>query len=196
MLYALARVARKNSYYEEDHLDRLSYNCKILAQAMQLSEEYEQQISDSFIEMIELAAPLSDVGNVAIPRDILQKGSDLTEEEQAIMQMHTTVGADMLRELYTTNDYNDFMQMSIDIAQNHHENWDGSGYPGGRCRNEIPLSAQIVSLISVFCALTEERVYRDSYMQDQALAMMEADAGIKYNERMFQICKKISRQLK
>ena len=71
VLYALIRVARENACYDEDHMERLSYNCRILAEAMQLSPNYGHLISDSYIETIALAAPLSDLGNVAIPTDIL-----------------------------------------------------------------------------------------------------------------------------
>ncbi len=71
--YALSRVARENSSYDVNHMNRLQYNSKIPAQAMQLSPIFESRISDSFIETIELAAPLCDIGNVAIPSGILQK---------------------------------------------------------------------------------------------------------------------------
>ena len=80
--------------------------------------------------------------------------------------------------------------MSIDIAQYHHENWDGSGYPCGIKGEKIPLSAQIVSVVSAYCAITEKRVYRGSYTIEEALNMMDNDSG-----NIFQILKMIYRQL-
>lgn len=195
VLYALANVARENSYYDEAHLERLQYNCRILAQAMQLSELYEQIISDTFIEALELSAPLCDVGNVAVPMEILKKKSTLTEGEMDIMKTHTTIGAKILQDISNTGDYNDFIQVAVDVARYHHENWDGTGYPSGMKGDEIPLSAQIVALVSTYCALTELRSYRKPYSREESLEIMEVDAGSKFNVDIFNIFKKISRQL-
>lgn len=195
VLYALIRVARENACYDKDHMERLSHNCRILAEAMQLSAEYGEIISDSYIDTIELAAPLCDLGNVAIPTQFLQKKETLLPEEVEVIQTHTTVGARILQDIKDTGDYNDFLQMSKDIAHYHHENWDGSGYPCGKKEEEIPLAAQIVSVASAYCAITEDRVYRDSYHINEALEMMEADAGRKFNPIIFQILRKIYRQL-
>lgn len=196
VLYALANVARENSYYEETHLERLKFNCRILSQAMQLSEAYDSLISDTFIEAIELAAPLCDVGNMAVPMEILQKETDLTPEETEIMKRHTIIGAKILDDIHVKDDYNDYVIMAVEIARNHHENWDGSGYPEGKKGEEIPLSAQIVAIVASYCALTEKRSYRDAYTSEEALAMIQAEAGIKFNSYILEIFKKISRQLR
>lgn len=195
VLYALVSVARENACYDKEHMERLQYNCKILSQAMQLSPKFEHVISDTFIETMELAAPLCDLGNVAIPTDILQKKGELNIEERDIMRTHTVTGARILKDIRTHGDYNDFVQMSIDIANYHHERWDGSGYPEGLKGDEIPLSAQIVCMVSSYCALTEERVQRGPYTREEALKIMEETPG-KYNREIFEICKMISRQFR
>lgn len=196
VLYALANVARENSYYAEGHMERLQYNCRILASAMQLSTLYEQVISDTYIDSIELSVPLCDLGNVAIPMEILKKKGALSDEEMRIMQSHTITGAKILEDIKVGGDYNDFIEMSAEIALSHHENWDGSGYPAGKKGMEIPLSAQIVSIVSAYCALTEERTYRDAYDREGALDIMQRDADTKFNPDIFQIFRKISRQLR
>lgn len=195
VLYALIRVARENACYDEDHMERVSYNCRKLAEAMQLSAEYEHLISDAYIDTIELAAPICDLGNVAIPTEILQKKEALSPEEIKVIQTHTTIGARILQDIRGTGDYNDFLQMSIDIAHYHHENWDGSGYPCGKKGDEIPLSAQIVSVASAYCAITENRVYRDPYEIEETLEMMGGAAGTKFNPDIYNILHKIYRQL-
>ena len=195
VLYALIRVARENACYDEDHMERLSYNCRVLSEAMQLSAEFGHLISNSYIDTIELAAPLCDLGNVAIPTEILQKKEALSPEDTATIHTHTTIGAKILQDIHDSGDYNDFLQMSIDIAQYHHENWDGSGYPCGIKGEKIPLSAQIVSVVSAYCAITEKRVYRGSYTIEEALNMMDNDSGKKFNPDIFQILKMIYRQL-
>lgn len=190
ILYAMANIAAQNSDYDRKYMERLGHNCMILAQGMQLSPLFENQISDTYIDTIELAAPLCDIGNIGISKDILQKKTELTDEEEAIVQNHTNIGADLLRDLHVNNDYNDFISTSVDIARYHHENWDGTGYPEGLSRDNIPLGAQIVSVMERYCTLTgKEGVHRE-----EALEIMRGESGIKYNPEIFKICCKISRQ--
>lgn len=196
VLYALLRVARENAYYEETYMERLSYNCRKLTEAMQLTEMYDEVISDTYIDMIELAAPLCDLGNMAVPTNILQKKSELSPEENKVMRTHTTIGADILRDVADAGNNNNFIQMAIEIANYHHENWDGSGYPNGLKEMEIPLSAQIVGLVGSFCALTEDRTYRDAYSEQIAWDIMEEDSKKKYNPELYKILRKIARQLR
>ncbi len=190
ILYALADIAAQNSSNDKEYMVRLKKNCRILAQAMQLSMLYEEKISDTYIDTIELAASLCDIGNIGVAKEILQKETGLTEEEMAAVQSHTEIGAKLLSDLHGSSDYNDFINISTDIAHYHHENWDGSGYPEGLKKDEIPLAAQIVSLVSRYCTLTEKENNRE-----EALAIMREEAGEKFNPDIFEICSKISRQL-
>ncbi|MCM1144441.1 MAG: response regulator [Blautia sp.] len=191
ILYALANIALQNSNYENDYMDRLRRNCRIMAQGMQLSPLFEDKISDTYIDTIELATPLCDIGNIGVPIDILRKKTDLNDEELAMMQQHTSIGARLLGDLYVNNDYNEFISTAIEIAHFHHENWDGSGYPKGLKENEIPLAPQIVAVMERYTNLTE----KDAHSREEALAIMQDEAGSKFNPVIFGICQKISRQL-
>ena len=195
VLYALIRVARENAYYDDSYMERLAYNCRILTQAMQLSGTFGHLISDSYIDTIELAAPLCDLGNMAISTNILQKQGALDAEETAIMQNHTSIGARILSDVRDAGNDNGFIRMAIEIANYHHENWDGTGYPEKKKKNEIPLSAQIVAVVGEYCALTEKRTYRDAFSQETAIEIMEQEAEIKFNPDIFWILKKIARQM-
>jgi putative two-component system response regulator len=195
VLYAVIRVARENAAYDETHMDRMSKNCRLLTEAMQLSPHFDSVISDSFIDTIELAAPLCDIGNVAIPTGILQKKEPLTEEERKVVETHTVIGGRILGDIEDNGDDNSFIHMSKDIAKFHHENWDGSGYPEGRKGNDIPLPAQIVAVAGAFCSITESRTYRSAFEENEAMNLMEKDAGVKFNPEIFQIFRKIQRQL-
>ncbi len=195
VLYALADAAAENAFFDAKYTKRVGENCRILAQSLQLSPLFEDRISDSFVDTIAIAAPLCDIGNIAIPREILQKMSDLTEEEAAVARRHPLMGAKLLSDIYTDKDYNDFMKMAIDIAGCHHENWDGSGYPEGRSGEDIPIAARIASLVIVYCALTEKRSYRPALSMDEALAVMGKDSGKKFDPDMFRVYCKIYRQL-
>lgn len=193
ILYALIRVARENPAYDEGHMERLSRNCRILTEALQLTVEYEKVISDTYIETMELAAPLCDLGNAAISTDILQKKDSLTEEETVAMKRHTEVGERILRNIADLDDDNGFVQMARDIAYYHHENWDGSGYPCGIKEDEIPLCAQIISVVNAYCELTETG--RESCSQEEAFSVMEKEAGTKFNPFIFSVLYKIRRLL-
>lgn len=196
VLYALLRVARENSAYDSKHMERMSRNCRVLTEAMQLTLDFGGRISNQYVDTIEIAAPICDIGNVAIPTSILQKTDALSPEENLQMQRHTVVGEQILRDIDDEEQNNAFIEMSCDIAKYHHENWDGSGYPSGIKGDEIPLSAQIIGIISAYCALTEERTYRKAFTQEEALEIMKEDAGVKFNPHIFDILFKIKRQLR
>lgn len=190
ILYALADIAARNSAYEQEHMERLSQNSKTLAQSMQLSPLFEDKVSDAFVDTIGIAAPLCDIGNIGVPTDILRK-ADRTQEEEAIVQGHADIGAKLLSDLHVGSDYNDFISVAIDIAHHHHENWDGSGYPEGKKQDDIPLAAQIVSIMEAYCSLTK----KGGLDKTEALEIMGKDSGVKFNPAILDICRKISRQL-
>ena len=195
VLYALLRVAKENACYDKLYMERLQCNCRTLAEAMQLSPQFGHLISDYFIDMIELATPLCDLGNLAIHTSVLQKQKPLEKEEKAFIRTHTSIGARILQDIEALGDENGFIHMAEEIAHFHHENWDGTGYPEGVKEDQIPLAAQIVAVVSGYCALTEKRVYRDAYSKEEAIVLMESESGKKYNPQIFWILKKIVRQL-
>lgn len=202
VLYALLRVAKACVTYNELYMQRVCQNCRLFAEAMQLSVTYGEKISDTFVDVIELAAPLSDLGNVAIPTSILLKQGALDEAEKQVLMSHAAIGAQILDDIRKTVNINSFLDTSIEIAANHHENWDGSGYPAGKREQEIPISAQVVGLISDYCSLTQEGVKDgvgsctdDAMTPEDAIEKMENSSGIRYNPELFDILKKIYRQL-
>lgn len=192
ILYALADIAAQNSLYGKEHIRRLKENCRTLAQGMQLSPLFEEKISDTYIDTVELAAPLCDIGNIGVPRELLRAKTELSVEDTALVQSHTSVGAKLLSDLYGSSDYNDFINISVEIIRCHHERWDGSGYPEGLREKEIPLAAQIVAVAMRYCELTAD----GSMDRESALAVMREESGVKFNPDIFEICCKISRQLR
>lgn len=191
-LRALAGIAARSADYDEAAMGRLKDNCRTLAQGMQLSPLFEEKISDTYIDTIELAAPLCDIGNIGIPREILQKKDAPTEEEESILREHTLIGAEILEEIRSSSDYNEFIIIAEEIVLCHHEKWDGSGYPKGLKGEEIPLSARIISLMSRYCALTG----KENLNAAEALSVMGKEAGVRFDPDIYRICYKISRQLR
>lgn len=194
VLYVLGRIARENARYDENNMNRLGKNCRILSEAMQLSVRYDNIITDEFIDTIEISAPLCDIGNLSIPSDILGQETLLNDEDKELMKTHTSMGYRIVKDIYELGGKNDFLLMAVDIVHYHHENWDGSGYPSGIKGEEIPLAAQIVAIVSAFCAMTEDRTYRQLYSREEAISIMESEAGVKFNPDIFSILKKIYKQ--
>lgn len=191
-LRVLAGIAARSAGYDEAAMGRLKDNCRTLAQGMQLSPLFEERISDAYIDAIELAAPLCDIGNIGIPRDILQKKDALTKEEENILKSHTLIGAEILEEIRGSSDYNDFLNIAGEIVRCHHENWDGSGYPKGLKGEEIPLSARVISLTDRYCVLTGE----EKLSAAETLSVLGKEAGVRFDPDIYRICCKISRQLR
>jgi putative two-component system response regulator len=129
-------------------------------------------LSPRYIELLREAAPLHDIGKLAIPARICAKAGALTPGERAIMQTHTERGARILAQ---SDD--PMLQMAATIARSHHERWDGRGYPDAIAGWEIPLCARIVAVADVFDALTHERPYKDAWPQARAIREIRASAG-------------------
>jgi len=141
----------------------------LLNQLMQNTDRYPLRHAD--ISLITTASALHDIGKIAIPDEILNKPGRLTQEEFKIMQTHTTAGAAMLERLpYFKSE--PLVNTALEICRWHHERYDGRGYPDGLRGEEIPISAQVVSLADVYDALTSERVYKKAFSHEKAMDMI------------------------
>lgn len=141
----------------------------LLKELVKISDKYE--ISDSDISMISNVSALHDVGKIGIPDEILNKPGRFTDEEFKIMKSHSALGAQMLNDLPFHRD-EPLVKMAYGIARWHHERWDGRGYPDGLSGDEIPISAQVVSLADVYDALTSERCYKKAFSHETAIEMI------------------------
>lgn len=195
ILYALAKLSTARDGANGDHLDRVGKNSRLLAMSLQLTPGYKEEITNGFIDSIELAAPLHDIGKIAISDSILLKRTDLSSDEMQIMRTHSELGATTLKEIYSYNQQNEFIKMAIDIAWYHHENWDGTGFPKGLVKSEIPLSARIVSIVDVFDILISERCYKPAFSHEDSLKIINESAGKKFDPDIVKIFNKIQNQL-
>jgi hypothetical protein len=164
MLRRLARVIEIRDNETGEHIDRIGAYSALIAKQMGWS--------DADAERLRTAAPLHDVGKVAVPDRILLKPGPLTDDERREMQRHTVVGHDMLAESSS-----DDIELAAVIALSHHERFDGSGYPQGHGGSDIPIAGRIVAVADVFDALTSDRVYRPAISVSDALRYMADGRG-------------------
>lgn len=153
-----------------DHITRSKEITRILTlQFADMFPEYE--LDDEDIDYISKAAALHDIGKAAIPPSILFKAGKLTDEEFDIMKSHTIKGEEILKKFGLDRSHR-FFNFAFDMCKYHHERWDGSGYPEHLEGEQIPVSAQIYSLVDAYNALIAERVYKDVIPYDKTLAMI------------------------
>jgi putative two-component system response regulator len=162
-IFALAKLAESRDIDTGNHLNRIQTFCRLLADKLSTYPEYAQQVSPDFIDTLQKASPLHDIGKVGIRDSILLKPDKLTPQEFDEMKSHTTMGANTLEEVLQNYPNNYFIKIGIEIARSHHEKWNGSGYPAGLSGNQIPLSARIMSIADVYDALRSKRVYKEAY---------------------------------
>ncbi len=175
-IFALAKLAeaRENT---GRHLERVQIYSRSLAIKLSEKSPYQSQIDADYIELINHASPLHDIGNVAIPDNILLKPDKLTEDEIKVMKTHTILGARALETIHDRYPRNAFINMGTEIARSHHERWDGEGYPDGLKGEDIPLSARIIAVADIFDVLRSRRCYKQALSHENSCRAIKADSG-------------------
>lgn len=182
------RLAKAGEFRDEDtgdHVVRVGCYCRAIAQRLGQEED--------FVESIFLASPLHDIGKIGIPDNILLKPGRLTAEERQIMEKHCVFGAEILSEkprgvrpyfawhgidpTLIPADENPVMEMAVQIALNHHEKWDGTGYPRGLAGEIIPLEARITALADVYDALCSKRPYKAPLPENLVMLFFQEQTG-------------------
>ena len=182
-IYALAKLAESRDSLTGDHIDRvasLSLNLSNYINESIYKKNYCVKLE--FIQSIELASTLHDIGKIGIPENILNKPSKLTTEEREIMMTHCSLGSTTLREIQNKYSKNNFINMGIDICESHHENWDGTGYPRKLKGYDIPFAARVVAVIDVYDALISERPYKKAWTKEKSIKEIKRLSGIKFDK--------------
>ena len=134
------------------------------------------------VDDIEIAAPMHDIGKIGIEDRILKKNGKLDDDEFAKMKRHAEIGEQMLSSSTVP-----MLKMAAEIAGAHHERWDGGGYPRGLSGEQIPMSARIVAIVDVYDALVHKRVYKPAYPEEEAINLMQDQAGKHFDPDLFQL---------
>lgn len=168
VIFSMAKLAESRDPETGQHLERIRYYSKLLAETAAGMDNLSQEINKLFIDNIFMTSPLHDIGKIGIPDSILLKPARLDDREFETMKKHTLIGFNTINEALKKYPKADYLKMSAEIALSHHEKFDGSGYPNGLKENEIPISARIVELADIYDALISKRIYKEAYPSDIA----------------------------
>jgi HD-GYP domain-containing protein (c-di-GMP phosphodiesterase class II) len=163
-IFRLASAAEYKDMDTRNHLERMSRFCAIISEEIGMPAEWTMSL--------QLAAPMHDIGKLGVPDAILKKPGKLSDEEWTEMKRHPLYGAEILK-----GSDNELLRMSQRVALSHHEWWDGSGYPHGLKREEIPIEGRIVTLADVFDALTSKRCYKPAFDIEESLRIVREGSG-------------------
>lgn len=173
-LEVLVETAKKKDSDTGNHVVRVAKYSKVLAKALGMSEEEQEEIY--------YAAQLHDLGKIGISEELINKSGQFTLEEFEVIKTHTTIGYDILK-----NRSSKYLKKGGIVALSHHERYDGLGYPNGLKGNEIPIEGRIVAIADVFDALLMKRSYKDSWSIEDAIDYIKEKRGTQFDPYLVDI---------
>ncbi|MCX7897764.1 MAG: response regulator [Rhodocyclaceae bacterium] len=204
-LHALAILAETRDADTGGHLYRTQTYVAVMVSELAKNEKYAALKSESLQQKIVRASTLHDIGKVGIPDQILRKPGKLSAEEYAVMQRHARIGGETIRlamqrvlsrnhGMAADNAALSFLAVAAEIAQSHHERWDGKGYPDGLQGESIPLAARIMAVSDVYDALVTFRPYKKIYSHEEAVEIIRAERGAHFDPDLVDVFERIHPQ--
>lgn len=177
MVIGFATLVENKDGSTGGHIKRTSTYVKLLANELRKRGYYTNILTDEYLENLYQAAPMHDIGKIAVPDVILQKPGKLTAEEFDVIKQHTVNGGKIIKETFVRMNNHAYSRVAYEVAKYHHEKWNGNGYPKGLKEDKIPLCARIMAIADVFDAVSEKRCYRDALPLEQCFAIIEEGKG-------------------
>ena len=182
MVLGMATMVEGRDNSTGGHIKRTSDCMKLLIDVMR--KEGYPGLTDQFCDNIVRAAPMHDLGKIAVDDAVLRKPGRFTPEEFEKMKAHTSEGARIVHKILEGTDNEEFARIAENVAHYHHERWDGSGYPTGLAGNKIPLEARIMAIVDVYDALVSKRVYKDSMSFEDANKIIMDGMGKQFDKSL------------
>jgi len=174
LIYKLSTAAEFKDEETSAHTKRVAYYSGLVAEGLGLSKEE--------VDALVLVAPMHDVGKIGIPDDIIRKPGKLEPDEFAVIKKHTTIGYKIL-----FDPDNELLQKAALVARDHHERWDGGGYPAGLAGERITLEGRVLAVVDVFDALTSRRPYKEPWEFDLAAKYLRENAGSHFDPALVEL---------
>jgi len=177
----LASIIEAKDAETGGHIRRTKEYIKLLALELKKNNLYKNILTDDLITRIYKSAPLHDIGKIAIPDEILTKKGPLTKNEFKIMKTHTVIGREIINKTEEKTGKNVFLNTAGEIAFSHQEKWNGSGYPLGLRKKQIPVSARLMAVADVYDALISRRVYKEPYSHTKSVKIIQNLKGTHFD---------------
>ncbi len=178
------------------HLVRMRNIVGLFLEELLKHDDYKHRLSESLCYEITQASLLHDIGKMVIPDHILHKTGSLTFEEFDSMRQHTDIGHQILSTTYNKFASNNIIKLAIDIAQSHHERWNGNGYPQNLKGEDIPLNARIVAICDVYDSIISSNSYKSSSTHEHALESIILESGMRFDPNLVNVFKNIGDSIK
>lgn len=191
LILVLADMVESRDKNTGAHVKKTAAYAREIMLSMRELGYYTNVLTDKYIYDVENSAPLHDVGKITVPDAILNKNGKLDDDEFTIMKSHTTAGEEIINRVIDQVPDSDFLKDARDLAKYHHEKWDGSGYPMGISRDNIPLAARVMAVADVFDALTSKRAYKPPFTYEKAMEIIEAGSGTHFDPQVVEAFKRI-----
>ncbi len=192
IVMGMASMIESRDFSTGGHIKRTSDVVEIFAKEL-LASGYP--LGRKFLHMVVVAAPMHDLGKIAVDDAVLKKHGKYTPEEYESMKTHAAKGAIIVRRVFSGMDDEELVNVVANVAHYHHEKWNGQGYPAGLRGEEIPVEARIMALADVFDALVSKRYYKDAYSYDDAFKIIEESIGSHFDPELGRIFLKTRNRL-
>jgi adenylate cyclase len=193
---SMAAVAETRDPETGAHIKRTQHYVKAIAQRLRDTGHYGGILTNAFVDLLFVSAPLHDIGKVGVPDHILLKAGKLTLDEFVLMKRHATYGKDILYSTARKIEGDNFLLVAGEIASTHHEKWDGTGYPLGLAGQDIPLSGRIMAVADVYDALISRRCYKPAFSHERSMELMREQRGTGFDPVVFDAFLEIEQTIK
>ena len=196
IIFAFANMIERRDACTGSHVRHTADYVYTIGQCLYKDGAFPEELSEDYLDTLQKSAPLHDVGKIRIPDSILNKPGKLTKEEFDVIKTHTNAGGEILSETLAGLEDQSFLKQAIQLATYHHERWDGKGYPQGLLGNNIPLCARIMAVADVFDALVSKRSYKEPFSFDEAVLIIQEEAGTHFDPSVVDAFLKILPQIR
>jgi response regulator RpfG family c-di-GMP phosphodiesterase len=187
LIYVLADLVESRDKCTGDHIRKTAAYVRLIMIKMRERGVYADVLTDEYIDDVTNSAPLHDVGKILVSDIILNKNERLTDEDYEMMKNHTTAGSSIITNAMNLISDSGYLKEARNLANYHHERWDGKGYPSGLTGEEIPLSARIMAVADVFDALVSKRSYKEPFTLDEAMAIIKKGSGTQFDPKIAEV---------
>jgi putative two-component system response regulator len=177
IIQSLAALTETRDHETGGHIQRTRHYIRVLAGRLQARPVFRNRLDDATVDLLFRLAPLHDIGKVGVRDRILLKPDRLTPEEYEEMKRHTLYGSETIRMAKRMMGEDAFFQIADDLVLNHHERWDGTGYPNGLREGAIPLPGRLMAVADAYDAIISARVYKQAQTHEEAVRVMREKRG-------------------